>query len=463
MTTRDPSKTLLVTIAGIAATGGLLFGFDTGVISGALLFIRQDFSLGPTAQEWVVSAVLLGCIAGAATSGRIADTLGRRKVIIATAVLFAAGSIWTSAATSIPLLIAGRVVIGLAIGVASFAVPLYISEISPPAHRGALVSLNQLLITIGIVASYLVDDLFAGAAQPWRYMFLAGVVPAIILGTGMLLLPETPRWLMEHDQEDRARAVLGKLLPREEAETELAAIRDSLARGEHGTLRDLLAPWMRPVVVIGAGIMFVQQTTGINTVIYYAPTIFEMAGFTSATTAITATVGVGLVNVFMTVVSIRLVDRLGRRPLLSAGLLGMIVSLVVLALAFQFESAMGTELKWVTVAALFAYIGSFAVSLGPIAWLLIAEIYPLHIRGLAMSLATLCNWVFNFAIASTFLTIVDSLGKAGAFWLYAGVGTLGWFFCRTWVPETKGVPLERLESDLRAGVPARNLGTGNSL
>lgn len=452
------NKPIVFTIAAVAATGGLLFGFDTGVISGALLFLKQDFNLTPHAQEWVVSAVLVGCVIGCAASGRLVDLLGRRVAIIGTACLFGAGSAWTASAGSPEILAAGRVVIGLAIGVASYAVPLYISEISPPQYRGALVSLNQLLITIGIVVSYLVDDAFAHTDGTWRWMFLTGAVPALIMGIGMLFLPETPSWLFRKGRERKGRNVLNRLMSAHDAEHEAAALMKTAGTARREGLGALAAPWLRPALLIGVGIMFIQQATGINTVIYYAPTIFEMAGFASATTAITATVGVGVVNVLMTVVSIRLVDRLGRKPLLSMGLIGMVVSLSGLALGFEFQSAMGGHLKWLTVAMLFLYIGSFAVSLGPIAWLLIAEVYPLHVRGLAMSIATLANWVFNFIISFTFLSLVEGLGKAGAFWLYAGIGVIGWFFCRYVVPETRGVPLETIETNLRNGVRSRDLG-----
>lgn len=452
------NKRLIFIIAGVAATGGLLFGFDTGVISGALLFLKKDFALSAQGQEWVVSAVLLGCIVGAAASGRMVDIFGRKTSIIVTACVFAAGSVWTGTASSIPMLIAGRMVIGLAIGVASYAVPLYLSEIAPPEHRGALVSLNQLLITVGIVASYLVDDVFASSDHTWRLMFLTGTFPALILGIGMAFLPQTPQWLTSRGCKEDAAAILKRLMPGTDATAELESIEKNRQNNQSGSLRDLTTPWVRPALLIGVGIMLIQQATGINTVIYYAPTIFQMAGFNSATTAITATVGVGLINVLMTVVSIRLVDRLGRKPLLSAGLIGMTICLAGLALGFRFEAAMGSHLKWLTVALLFVYIGSFAVSLGPIAWLLIAEIYPLQIRGVAMSMATLSNWVFNFIISVSFLSLTDSLGKSGAFSLYAVVGVLGWFFCRWYVPETKGVPLETIEMNLRAGVPAKDLG-----
>lgn len=454
----EENKKLIVLIAAVAATGGLLFGFDTGVISGALLFLKKDFGLDALSQEYVVSAVLVGCVIGAATSGRLADALGRKKVIIITACVFAAGSLWASLAQSVPVLLLGRATIGLAIGVASFTVPLYISEISPPSYRGALVSLNQLLITIGIVVSYLVDDLFAGTANTWRNMFMVGVVPAVVLGVGMLFLPETPRWLMSKGRRDAAVGVLTRLMGARAANVEADAIKESMAGEGGGTFAELFSGWMRPALFLGVGIMFVQQATGINTVIYYAPTIFQMAGFTSDTAAISATVGVGIVNVLMTIVSIRLIDKLGRKPLLSIGLIGMSASLFLLGLAFMLEQSVGGALKWITVGALVAYIASFAISLGPIAWLLISEIYPLKVRGLAMSVATLSNWGFNFLIALTFLSIIESFGKAGAFWLYAVIGAAGWFFCKYFVPETKGTPLEDIEENLRAGVALKDLG-----
>ena len=456
------NKKLVWCIASIAATGGLLFGFDTGVISGALLFLKQDFKLSSGAQEWVVSAVLLGCIAGSAVSGSLVDQLGRRRSIIYTACIFAIGSIWTAFAGNVAALIAGRIVVGLAIGVSSYAVPLYISEISPPQYRGALVSLNQLLLTIGIVVSYIVDDLFANTSESWRAMFFAGVIPAAILGVGMFFLPETPGWLAGKGHDDEAKTILQRLMPGLDTDTELNHLKQATSLNKKESQKQLLSAWLRPALFVGVGIMFIQQATGINTVIYYAPTIFEMAGFTSATTAITATVSVGLVNVLMTLVSIQLVDRIGRKPLLSGGLIGMTISLSGLALGFEFEAEMGAALKWMTITMLFIYIGSFAISVGPIAWLLIAEIYPLQVRGLAMSFATLSNWVFNFIVSITFLTLVESLGKAGTFWLYASIGMVGWLFCRLYIPETKGVALDTIEDNLRRGVPTKHLGQPNS-
>lgn len=450
----DKKKNYLVyIIAAVAATGGLLFGFDTGVISGALLFIKEDWALSSVSQGLVVSSVLIGAVLGAAFSGKIADIFGRRNIIIVTAMIFFFGSLGSALAPDEYWLIFTRIIIGVAIGIASFTVPLYISEISPSKIRGALVSLNQLAITMGIVFSYLVDGALAEVTHGWRFMFAVGIIPAIILAIGMWYLPKTPRWLMSKNREDEARKVLSTLEAEENVEPQIQQMKRNLLEEEKskGALSELMMPWLRPALIIGIGLMFFQQMTGINTVIYYAPTIFQKAGFVSDASAIYATVGVGLINVIFTVVSIKLIDRLGRKPLLSGGLIGMIISLVALGLAFQFEASLGDALKWVTVGSLVVYIASFAISLGPIAWLIISEIYPLKIRGVAMSIATLSNWAFNFVVALTFLPLLDALGPPTTFWLYAVLGVCGWFFCRFYMPETKGRTLEEIETHWQEG------------
>ena len=450
-------NTFVYIIAGVAAFGGILFGFDTGVISGALLFIKKAWSLGATSQELIVSAVLVGAMIGSGLSGRMADRFGRRTIIMITAGIFIIGSVAASMAPSVNVLISSRIILGIAIGIASFTVPLYISEIAPAAQRGALVSLNQLAITVGILCSYFVDDIFANTSGNWRWMFLAGALPAIVLGLGMIFLPRTPRWLMIKGRDSDAIKVLEKIDSDRDAEKDVAEIRESLSEEKGGGIKELFVPWLRTPLLIGIGIMFFQQMTGINTVIYYAPTIFQMAGFKSAGAAIAATIGVGALNVLMTIVAIYVIDKIGRKPLLSIGLAGMVISLGVLGFAFKMEAALGGALKWVSVGSLLLYIASFAISLGPIAWLIISVIYPLKIRGLAMSMATLSNWFFNFIVALTFLSIVQALGASTAFWLYASFGIAGWFFCYFFVPETKGHTLEVIEEHWLKGKSPRSL------
>jgi sugar porter (SP) family MFS transporter len=442
--------------AAIAAMAGLLFGYDTGVISGAILFIKDQFSLNSRSVENVVSAVLLGAVIGAALSGSLADYFGRRKVIIVTAVLFALGAIGAALAVNIAMIIGFRLIIGIAIGVASYTAPLYISEISPSHMRGALVSLNQLMITCGIVVSYLIDYALSSATHQWRWMFGLGAIPAFILITGMIGLSESPRWLISKNRDDEAKKVLSHVLSAKDIDKEVAAIRDSLVIKEGGW-KELLTPWVRPALVVGIALAFFQQVTGINTIIYYAPTIFEFAGFSSHKVSILATVGVGVVNVLMTLVAIWFVDRLGMKPLLYIGMSGMAISLGMLGFAFHLPTLAGS-LKILTVLSVVAYIASFAISLGPIFWLIISEIYPLRVRGRAMSLATLANWGFNMVVASTFLTLTEKLGKAGTFWFYGIVCVLGIVFCYFYVPETKGHTLEKIESYLRSGKRFGKLG-----
>ena len=430
--------------AAFAALGGLLFGYDTGVISGAVIFIKKDFLLATFPQELVVSVVLAGAAIGALTGGRLADRFGRRRMLLVTSVIFIAGAIICAVAPSLTVLVVGRAVVGIGIGLACTTVPVYISEVSPANARGWQVSLFQLAITIGILAAYLVDYAFAESAA-WRWMLGLAAVPGAILGLSMLFMPESPRWLAERGDTNAAYIVLGRIRGTPNVEKEMEEIRRSAESShEQGRWSDLLAPAIRPALMIGIGLAIFQQITGINTVIYYAPTIIQSAGISSAAGAILATAGIGLVNVIMTIVSMRLIDRVGRRPLLLTGIAGMALCLGILGLAFRVLSA-NASLAWVAVVTLMAYVAFFAISLGPIFWLLIAEIYPLKIRGLAEGTAAGTNWIFNLLISITFLTLVELLGAGWTFWLYAGLAVASWFFSYYLVPETKGRTLEEIE------------------
>ena len=451
----DNSSGFVYVAAAISALGGMLFGYDTGVISGAILFISKDFSLTQLQVEIVVSCVLIGALIGAMTGGVLADRFGRRRVIIATATLFVGGAIVTALSPTFTLLISGRIIVGTAIGVASFTTPLYISEVSPVKIRGRLVSINQVALTSGIVISYLVDYALADI-QGWRWMFGLAAVPAAILAVGMFWLPESPRWLVSKNLIDSARTVLERIRRTKDVGTELDDIQSSLAV-QSGGWRDLFTPLIRPALIVGVGLAILQQITGINTVIYYAPMIFEFTGAKSASASILATIGVGVVNVAMTVVALLLVDRVGRRPLLLIGLTGMIIGLGVLGLAFQLPSLSGS-LGWIAEISLMLYVGAFAIGLGPVFWLLISEIYPLKIRGVAMSVATSANWGANLFVALTFLTLIQATGRSSTFWIYGLVGIGAWLFTWFYVPETKGRSLEDIESHWKAGKHPRAMG-----
>ena len=440
--------------AAISALGGMLFGYDTGVISGAILFIQQDFALSPGLEEIVVSSVVLGAMVGAFAGGALTDRFGRRIVLIVTAVLFALGAVGTSLAPTITLLVLGRVMVGVAIGVASFTTPLYISEISPVTMRGRFVSFNQIALTSGIVIAYLVDYALSGI-RGWRWMFGLAAVPSALLGIGMAFMPESPRWLISHGLVDKGRSVLQRIRGSAAVEDEVRDIRQSSAQ-QSGSLSELASPSLRPAMIVGIGLALFQQVTGINTVIYYAPTIFQSAGFESASVAILATTGVGIINVLMTVVALLLLDRVGRRPLLLIGMAGMVVSLAVLGTAFLYPHL--RVLKWFAAGSLMLYVGSFAVGLGPVFWLLISEIYPVKVRGLAMSIATVANWGANLLVALTFLTLTQVLGRPATFWLYGLVGIGAWIFAYALVPETKGRSLEDIEAHWRVGKHPREMG-----
>jgi sugar porter (SP) family MFS transporter len=432
----------------------LLFGYDIGVISGAILFVKKAFSLSSGLEEIVVSSVLLGSLAGAIAGGALADRLGRRKLMIVTAVIFCFGAIGASLAPGTPWLIAARIVAGVAIGAASFVAPLYISEIAPVDIRGKLVSINQVALTSGIVISYCVDYAFA-PSQAWRWMFAGAVIPAAAFCLGLMFIPDSPRWLAASGHMDLAKSALQRIRSPDKVDAELKEIQANASQPK-GSWSELLGPALRPAMIVGVGLAIAQQVTGINTVIYYAPTIFKFAGLSSASVAILASVGVGMVNVVLTIVAMQLIDKVGRRPLLLVSLAGMAISLGFLGVAFalpQFKGALG----WIAVSSLMIYVGSFAVGLGPVFWLVLSEIYPLRIRGRAMSVGTVTNWGFNLLVALTFLTLTQVIGKASTFWLYGAVTVGAWFFAFLMVPETKGKTLEQIEAHFRAGKHPRVL------
>jgi len=459
-TTRS-RKILVIVIAAIAATGGLLFGFDTGVISGAKPFFREFWSLDHKQIEWITTAGLIGAIFGAMFSGRITDMVGRKKVIIAAAIIFAIGALWTGWAQSPESLFAGRLFIGIAIGISSYAVPMYIAEISPTKHRGALVSSFQLLITIGIFVSYLSDRGFAdeGNLESWRPMFLVGVIPAGILLIGMAFLPETPRYLIGKGKEKKGREILSKLEEPELIEPTIEAMKHDIKLNEESgkSWKEIFSPWLRTALFIGIGIMFIQQFVGINTVIYYCPEIFENAGFESKTAQIGASVSVGIVNVFFTIISMTIIDKIGRRKLYFIGLSGIVFSLIALAISFALRDTIGDNIKWFAVGFVLLYIAFFAISLGPLGWLIISEIYPLKVRGIGMSIGALSNWLFNAVVTFTFLTLIKVLSPSGAFLLYAGVGVIGIVWGYYFIPETKGITLEKIEQHWRDRKKPRDL------
>lgn len=433
-------------ITSVVALGGFLFGYDTGVISGALAFITHDFDLTSLTSGIVVSSIVVGAMIGALSSGRLADRFGRRTMIIAAAVVFVIGSALAAFAPTFLTLVAARVVLGLGIGGASALVPTFISEVAPPASRGRLVAVNQLLITIGIAVAYFVGYAFT-SSHNWRAMFAIGVIPALGLGIGMLFLPESPRWLLARGHGERARAILSRLRPAETVDAEIAEIMHIGANSKPGRLRDLAKRWMAPALVAGIGLQILGQATGVNTVVYYAPRIFENAGI-GASAAILATVGIGIVNVIMTLVGMSVVDRIGRKPLLISGVSIMAVALISLAITFMVGGQSGGAgvVAFICVA---VYIAAVAASLNVVVFIIPSEIYPLQSRGTAMSATLFSNWTLSFVVSLTFLPLLDAMGTSGAFWLYAAFCVILVVFAARYIPETSGRTLEEIENDLR--------------
>lgn len=441
-------------VCAIAALAGLLFGFDTGIISGALLFIEQGFPLTTFMKELIVSSVLLGAMIGSLSSGHLTDYYGRRKIILVISAMFIIGTLVAALASSVNAILFGRLCIGIAIGIGSYTAPLYIAEVAPQKWRGGLVSLNQLAIAIGIMCSYLINYLFTHIDGSWRVMFAFGLIPAILLAIGMIFLPESPRWLAQQKRFNEAKNTLQYLRQNKNVDKEFTEIKNSLNLRE-AKLTEIFAPWIRPVLFLGIMLGFFQQATGINAIIYYAPTIFQMAGFQNASTSILATLGIGIVNVIATIFAVYYLDKLGRRLLLLSGLIGMGISLIILSLAFQWDTH---YLRLIALGSTFSYVICFAFGLGAMLWLLVSEIFPLEVRGAAMGVAVFSCWLWNFAVSCTFLTLVNTLGVANTFLLYAAMCGIGWIFCYYKVPETKDISLEKIEENIRRGVSVREIG-----
>jgi len=446
---RASGNGLLVRICVIAAIGGLLFGYDTGVISGALLFIRKDLHADDVAQEWIVSVLLLGAILGAILSGYFADRISRKWTKVFSGCIYVVGALGCAFSVSIPMLIGFRFLLGLSVGTASFVAPLYISEVSPPRVRGGLVSFNQLAITSGILLSYLVNFAFQDVPGNWRWMLGLAIVPGAVLAIGMLTVPHTPRWLMQQGREDDAREVLRRLRgtdPDADIDAEIDDIKTANRRERSTRVRDLFKANIRPLIWIGLGLAVFQQFVGVNTVIYYAPTILSDTGLTKSA-SITQTVFVGVTNVVFTIVAVLLLDRVGRRKLLLIGTAGLTVSLIVLAAYFT-SPALQQHASYLALLGLLVYIASFAVGLGPVFWLMISEIYPTGIRSKSMSLATVANWAANFIVAGTFLSLGSLMTRQGTFYLYGALGVLAFLFFLRKVPETRGQSLEDIQGQL---------------
>ena len=440
----------------LAALAGLMFGLDVGVISGATQFIQQAFKVSDHVIEWIVSAMMLGAALGAVGAGWLSGHLGRKRSLVLAAVLFVAGSLLCGFAWSPESLIAARVVLGLAIGIASFTAPLYLAEVAPENIRGAMVSLYQLMITIGILVAFLSDTAFSYSGS-WRWMLGVIAIPGAAFLAGLFALPESPRWLFMVRRKPEALEVLRRLRgDLAVVSREAADIEEQLQTPQLGWHLFLENSNFRRSVGLGVLLQVVQQLTGINVVMYYAPRIFQNMGYnTEAQMWFTA--AVGLTNVLATFIAIGFVDRWGRKPILYTGFAVMAVGLGFVGTLMNLGINTASE-QLLAVAMLLVFIIGFAMSAGPLVWTICSEIQPLKGRDFGIGASTLTNWVVNMIVGATFLTLLNNFGHAQTFWLYAALNASFLFFTYALVPETKGVTLEQIERKLMHGVRLRDIG-----
>jgi len=443
------NRGFILKVSFIAGLGGILYGFDMGIIAAALIFVRTSFGLSTQMEEIVVSVVLVGAMLGALVGGTIADRIGRRSTLVWGGIIFIVGSILAPLSPDVATLIVARGLLGIAIGFTSVTAPVYVSELAPPQSRGMLIGLYQFALTVGIALADLVGYWLAGQ-QAWRLMFGIGAIPAIIFLFMVLTVPESPRWLFAQNRTDEAESVLKSYTDEAGAQLLIEDIRTSLQTKMERRWSALWTPAVRGSLFIAVGFTVLQQVTGINTIIYYGPQIFALAGISSNKNAIFATLLVAIVNVLATIIALVLVDKVGRKPLLYVGVGGMTISLFVLSYAFHNQIALGSSLGIVATACLMVYITCFAFSMGPIAWILVSEVFPLRIRGRGVAAATLGSGISNFIVSLTFLSLIKT---AVTFAIYGLFCILTLFFVRFVIPETKGRELESISARPAAIAP----------
>lgn len=438
------NKTYIWLISLVAAFGGLLFGFDIAIFSGTIPFIQPHFGLDAAGLGWVGSSLYVGCMAGALITGWITDRFGRKKPLILAALIFALSSVMMSLAASEGELVFWRIVAGLGVGAASMLSPLYIAEVSPPAIRGKMVSINQLAIVIGILLAYLSNYFLAGWEDNWRWMFASGALPSVLFFFCVFLVPESPRWLLAGGHDEQARSVLAKLIGKDAVEQEVNSVRTSLSQTTvKAGFSDLFKQGIRFIVLLGIAIAVFQQISGANAVFFYAPVIFEEAGM-QVDDQLFQQILIGTINLLFTLLAMQLVDKLGRKKMMLAGSSLMAFFLLLIAACFYFDLFEG---YWLTLVVL-AFIATYATTLAPVTWVLISEIFPNRIRGVAVSVATCALWLACFALAYAFPVLIEALAPTQTFVLFGGICFIYFLILWRFVPETKGKSLEEIESEL---------------
>jgi SP family arabinose:H+ symporter-like MFS transporter len=436
----------IILITSVAAFGGFLFGYDTAVIAGAIGYLQIKFDLSPLMVGWAASSAIWGCVLGAMTAGYLSDRFGRRPILIVTAILFAVSAYGSAVANDLTMFIIMRLLGGIGVGAASMLCPMYISEIAPSNIRGRLVTFYQLAIVLGINIIYVINLKISQAGDEawnveygWRYMLGSEVIPAIVFFVLLFFVPESPRWLAAKSKEGTAMRILERINGKTVSLQIFAEIAESL-KSEKGNFSDLLNIKLRKPMIIGVVLALFSQITGINAIIYYAPEIFKSIGF-GAESAFTQTIIIGFVNMVFTLVAVWLIDKTGRKSLLVWGIAGMVICLFATGICFHFHFDQG---PWLLIFIL-GYIASFAISLGPIPWVLMSEIFPTKIRGMAMSLATLVLWIGVVAITQLTPVFLKAFGGAVTFWIFMINSIIILVFTIKMIPETKGKSLEEIE------------------
>jgi len=444
MTQHRFNTSYIIAISFISALGGYLFGFDFAVISGALPFLRTTFGLTPWWEGFLTGSLALGCIVGCLIAGALADRYGRKPGLMTAAIIFGLSSVGMALSNSLTVFITMRFAAGIGVGMASMLSPMYIAEISPASVRGRNVAINQLTIVIGILITNLVNYTLAdNGVNAWRWMFGLGAVPSVFFLLGVLWLPESPRWLMQVNQHERARRVLSKIGNPDFAEHTVTDIKRSLQGAQKVSFAGMWAPAVRKAIIPGMLLAVFQQFCGINVVFNYTSTIFESVG-ANLNQQLFETVSIGVVNLVFTIIAMWQVDKLGRKPLMLAGSAGLSVIYIVLALLLMNKAAAPLVSVFVLIA-----IALYATSLAPVTWVLIAEIFPNHIRARATTIAVIALWAAYFVLVFTFPILAQELGAYGPFYMYAGICVLGFWFVRTRITETKGKTLEEIEQTIR--------------